>query len=309
MVEVVVVGASGFVGGQVCDALEARGVTVIRCTAPRLAKVSEAEAAEAVDRFIADPALVEEWRGAAALVNAAGDPDASSRDTAALAAANGALAGVLGRLAAEADIDRFVHVSSAVVQGRRPLLDASDSFDAFSPYARSKVLGERLARRFGPDETVSYRPPSVHHESRRVTRMTAKIAASSLSSVAAPGTQPTPQALAANVGDAIAELATCSAQPPRVVIHPWEGLTCARLLELLGDRRPRRLPRWFARALVRIGAGLGAVLPPLAANARRIEMVWFGQRQAVSWLTEQGWVPPVSEKGWISLRERLDPDF
>lgn len=305
MVKVVVVGASGFVGGQVCDALEARGVTVIRCSAPRLGGAREAEAVAAVERFAADPAMVEEWSGAVAVVNAAGNPDASSRDADALAAANGVLAGVLGRLTSQADIARFVHISSAVVQGRRPLLDASDSFDAFSPYARSKVLGERLARRFGPEGTVCYRPPSVHHESRRVTRATARIAASPLSSVAAPGTQSTPQALAANVGDAVAELATCSAQPPRVVIHPWEGLTCASLLELLGDRRPRRLPRWFARTLVRIGVVLGVVLPPFAANARRIEMVWFGQEQAVSWLTERGWMPPVGEGGWRGLRQRL----
>lgn len=305
MSKVVVVGASGFVGQQVCRALEARGVAVVRSPAPRLEAMSAAEARRFIETARLDPSLVEAWSGADALVNAAGDPDASSRDAEALIGANGALPGLLGRLAAEAGVPRFVHISSAVVQGRRPVLDATDALDAFSPYAKSKALGERFARRSGPAGTVCYRPPSVHHESRRVTRATARIAGSALSSVAAPGTQPTPQALAANVGDAVAELALSAAVPPPVVTHPWEGLSCEGLLELLGGRRPRRLPRWFARALVRIGAGLGAVLPPLAANARRIEMVWFGQRQAESWLTQQGWTPPVGIEGWTELRERL----
>lgn len=314
MSKVVVVGASGFVGSQVCEALEGRGVEVIRAAAPRLieprlAAMGEAEAGGFVEEqdlaSAANAALLQAWAGADALVNAAGDPDASSRDADALFAANGALPGLLGRLAAEAGIPRYVQVSSAVVQGRRPILDATDAFDAFSPYARSKVLGERLARRFGPETTVCYRPPSVHHESRRVTQLTARIAASGFSSVASPGTQHTPQALAVNVGEAIAELATCEAQPPAVVIHPWEGLDCERLLELLGGRRPKRLPRLLARTAVRLLAAAGAILPPLAANARRIEMVWFGQGQDESWLARQGWEPPVGIEGWAELRERL----
>lgn len=305
MKKIVVVGASGFVGSQVCEALEARGVELVRAAAPRLAPV----APDAVERVVTeadlDPTTIAEWAGADAIVNAAGDPDASSRDAAALAAANGALPGLLGRLADAAGIARYVHVSSAVVQGRLPVLDASDRFDAFSPYAESKVLGERVARRHGPEQTVIYRPPSVHHESRRVTQLTARIAASALSSVAAPGTQTTPQALAENVGDAVAVLAMCEATPPPVVTHPWEGLSCAELLELLGARRPKRIARWLARAAVGAGAILGRIAPPLAANARRIEMVWFGQPQAESWLTQQGWQPPVGREGWAGLRDRL----
>lgn len=336
MSRAVVVGASGFVGSHVCKALEARGVEVIRACAPRLAPMSAldadtfieglgvaggagatetAEATETTETVAttetADASggfteLLDSFRSADVVINAAGDPDASSRDSAALIAANGALPGLLGRLAVEAGAQRFVHVSSAVVQGRRPVLDASDEFDAFSAYAKSKALGERFARRFGPAQTVCYRPPSVHHESRRVTRLTARIAASPLSSVAVPGSQPTPQALAANVGAAVAELATIAAPPPAIVIHPWESLSCERLLELLGSRSPRRLPRWFARALVGAGAVAGRLVPAIAANARRIEMVWFGQGQAMSWLTEQGWVPPVGEDGWARLRQRLE---
>lgn len=288
-----------------CEALEARGVAVVRRPAPRLEPMSVRDGERYLDRMPPRDEIRAEWVGADAVVNAAGDPDASSRDDAALIAANGVLPGLIGRRTAEAGITRFVHVSSAVVQGRRPVLDESDNFDAFSPYAKSKVLGEQFARRFGPEQTVCYRPPSVHHESRRVTQLTARIAASPLSTVASPGTQPTPQALAANVGAAIAELALTDRTPPPVVIHPWEGLNCESLLELLGERQPKRIPVALARILVGAGAFAGKLVPAVAANARRIEMVWFGQEQAVSWLSEQGWEPPVGVEGWAGLRERL----
>lgn len=302
---VIVVGASGFVGGQVVAALEARGIEALPAKAPRLTEMTVAESQRMLRDPELDPALLDVWRGASALVNAAGNPDASARDARALISANGALPGLLGRYARALEIKRYVHVSSAVVQGRRPVLDETDEFDAFSSYARSKVLGEQLARQHGPAQTVCYRPPSVHHESRRVTRMIAKIASSPAATVASPGDQPTPQALAANVGAAIAELATCPVAPPPVVIHPWEQLTCASLLESLGDRTPRRVPRLIARALVRVLEIASAPLPAIAANARRVEMIWFGQGQATSWLTEQGWTPPVGLAGWRELRERV----
>lgn len=302
---VVVVGASGFVGGQVTAALHNRGVEVVAARAPRLPEMSVAESAIFLRDAELDPELLDTWRGADALVNAAGNPNASARDIGALIAANSALPGLLGRYASELGVDRYVHVSSAVVQGRRLVLDETDEFDAFSDYARSKVLGEKLARRHGPAATVCYRPPSVHHESRRVTRMISQIASSPAATVAGPGDQPTPQALAGNVGAAVAELATCQAQPPTVVMHPWEQLTCTSLLELLGDRSPRVLPRRLAAVLVRSLALASAPVPAVRANARRVELIWFGQGQATSWLTTQGWTPPVGIEGWAELRERV----
>lgn len=303
--KVVLVGASGFVGGHVAAALAARGVEVIASSAPRLPELTVAESTRYLRDVALDPQLLDAWRGADALVNAAGDPDASARDARALIAANGALPGLLGRYARELGIKRYVHISSAVVQGRLADLDESEVYDAFSDYARSKVVGERNARHYGPEGTVCYRPPSVHHESRRVTRLIARIASSPLSTVAAPGNQPTPQALAANVGAAVAELATCAAAPPPVVAHPWEHLTCAGLLELLGDRPPRTIPQPLAKALVGAANLAGRLIPAFRANARRVEMIWFGQRQATSWLTRQGWTPPVGLEGWRALREQV----
>jgi len=141
---VVVVGASGFVGSAVAAALEARGSAVERLRAPRLPAVrpdeamgAVASAAEVVD------ALARRFRGAAAVVNAAGNPDASSRDVDALVAANAVLPGVVAAAVAAAAVPRLVHVSSAVVQGRRATLDESDAVDAFSAPCRLADRGRR----------------------------------------------------------------------------------------------------------------------------------------------------------------------
>jgi len=42
----------------------------------------------------------------------------------------------------------------------------------------------------------------------------------------------------------------------------------------------------------------------MAANARRVELLWFGRRQQESWLTRQGWSLPVGLEGWHALVAR-----
>ncbi|TXJ07782.1 MAG: NAD-dependent epimerase/dehydratase family protein [Aeromicrobium sp.] len=305
MVKVIVVGASGFVGSHVCEALEARGATVLRIAAPRLPSMGAEVAESYLESLHDDAVLTEEWRGAVALVNAAGNPDASSRRETELCSANGVLPGLLGRRAAEAAISRYVHVSSAVVQGRTTMLDETVMYDAFSPYSRSKVLGEQLAEKYGPSQTVSYRPPSVHDASRRVTRLIARVAVSRFSTVSAPGTQHSPQALIQNVAAAIAELALCSQTPPPIVMHPWEGVTCESLLVMLGGKPPVRIPRQLAVQTCAILRFVGRYVPNVAANARRVEMIWLGQDQAQSWLSTAGFKLPVGTAGWEVLREQL----
>ncbi|HEX3004803.1 MAG TPA: NAD-dependent epimerase/dehydratase family protein, partial [Angustibacter sp.] len=243
--------------------------------------------------------------GADVVVNAAGDPDASSVDVKALNAANGWLPLTLALAAQRAGAGRFVHVSSAVVQGRRPCLDETDAVDLFSPYSRSKALGEDLLANSGLSTVVIYRPPSVHDADRRVTRMTSRIAASRLATVLAPGTQPTPQVLLPNVAAAVAYLATCEEQPPRRVMHPWEGLTAAGLMRALGGRRPMLVPRWLGAAVLASLRVAGKLSPGLGANARRVEMLWAGQQQATSWLSTRGWQPPVGMSGWDELGRRV----
>lgn len=312
---VAVVGASGFVGGAVAAELERCGHAVRRLSAPRQAAADPTR----VDAGVGDPGAraslltgVEELAGlladADAVVNCAGDPDASRRDVAALFAANALVPGVVGAAAKAAGAARYVHVSSAVVQGRRDVLDSSEDVDPFTAYSRSKIAGEQWARAAGPEHTVVYRPPSVHAASRRVTRLTGRIARSRLACVAAPADSPSPQTLIENVGSAVAFLAVHAPgpdEPPAIVHHPWEGLSTAGLLTALSGKTPRTLPRAPARALVRAMEVAGHRAPPLAANARRVEMIWFGQPQARSWLQDAGWRPPAGPEAWEALGRQL----
>ena len=293
MARVAVVGARGFVGTATATRLTQLGHELVPIRAPRLAPVPPCvdvhELLAAYSSEVED--MAEAFADTDAIINCAGNPDASSRDEAGLTRANGDLVAVLGQAALLAGTKRFIHVSSAVVQGRRMVLDDTPEVDPYSPYARSKIRGELLLLEVNPGATV-YRPPSVHAPGRRVTRLTQKLARSRLSSVAAPADSPSPQALLENVADAVCFLATCPADPPRIVTHPWEGVTTGSLLHLLGGRPPLVIPRPIALAVVRLAELAGRAFPVLAANARRVEMLWFGQGQADSWLTAAGWTPP-----------------
>lgn len=305
-VRVVVVGATGFVGSAVVDALRSRGATVSVLTAPRLAPVAEADVRDALwgsGDHIAEVARA--LRDADVVVNAAGNPDASSGDESALMAPNALLPAVLASAVGAAGVSRFVHISSAVVQGNAPILDESETVRPFSSYSRSKAFGERLVAEVATGSTIIYRPPSVHAQDRRVSRLMARLARSPLSSVARPGDAPSPQALLENVADAVAFLSVNQARPPRIVIHPSEGLTTAGVLALLGGREPIKVPRWLARLLVAMLALAGKAIPVLAANARRVELLWFGQGQAISWLTTSGWRPPAGHDAWRQLGQAL----
>jgi len=302
----VVFGATGFVGRATVDALRNRGAEVIPLRTPRLTPSPPNQVRELLashDALVAE--IAQELAGADAAVNAAGNPDASLRDEASLMAANALLPGILARAIRSAGVPRFVHVSSAVVQGALPRLDQSARTAAFSAYSRSKVLGELLAQEYGAPATVVYRPPSVHGPDRRVTQLTARIARSPISTVARPGSSPSPQTLLKNVADAIAFLATTEAQPPAIVAHPSEGLTTASVLTYVGGREPREIPRALAKTVVAVLITCGKVLPQVAANARRVEMLWLGQSQAPSWLTEAGWSPPAGHDAWRELGRLL----
>lgn len=299
---VVVVGSTGFVGRHVAAAIEARGIPVTRLRTPRLPPMRRDE----VDHFLSSAQeliheMAQAMTGALAVVNASGNPDASSRDEGVLTAANAAAAAVLAAAAREAGVRRFVHISSAVVQGDRKVLDESTEVQPFSPYSRSKALAEQLVLDLGPSQTVAYRPPSVHGPDRRITKAIRRLAASRLSATAAPGDAPTPQALIENVADAAAFLATSPASPPPIVIHPWEGLTTSSLLEALGDRRPWLVPASLARGATSAVNILARFTPPLEANRRRLELILFGQVQGPSWLTINGWVAPIGRDGWRAL--------
>ena len=301
MTTVAVVG-TGFVGRLLDEALRAQGTTTVLVHAPRVKGQPDVTLDLVVERHQeVIQRLTAQLEGADVVVNAAGIPDASADGSDTLFGANAVLPGIVGLAAGQAGARRFVHVSSAAVQGRLSVLDGSWETDAFSPYSASKVLGERLAVAAAPRITTVYRPPSVHAADRRVTRALTRIARSPLSSVVGRGDRPTPQALDVNVGGALAHLSLTPSTPPEIVAHPSEGLTTGSLLRLLGDHEPRHLPSSVAHAVLRVASALSRVVPGGRAYARRLEMVWCGQAQAASWLTSDGWRPVTDEDKWREL--------
>lgn len=306
MARIAVLGSTGFVGRAVVDALPDHEVVPVRT--PRLTTAARTSAeliAEATDH----PAVAElasAFAGCDAVVNAAGNPDASSLDVDGLYGANALVPRIALAGAARAGVPRFVHVSSAVVQNDKPVLDESEDLRPFSPYSSAKVAGEQVLRDQPPAgvAVVRYRPPSVHAPGRRVTRMVSRIARSPMATVAGRGDRPTPQAQLPNVAAAIAFLATTEQTPPPVVVHPTEGVTTGGLMrDLSGGREPRHLPPPLARLVVRLATLVGRVHRPTAANARRIELMWFGQEQSSSWLDGAGFTPPVGHEGWSRMDE------
>lgn len=301
MPAVAVLGATGFVGSHIVRALTQRGVLVQPVTAPRVtARLSTTQRAALIDR------LRDQLNGNRAVINAAGVAEAVASSQV-LTDANHLMPALLAEATSSLPL-RLVHVSSAAVQGRRPVLDSSREHAPFSPYSVSKAEGESALLDTGGDICV-YRPPGVHGRTRRVTHTLVRVASSPLASVASPGTANTPQALAQNVADAVAFLATSDTPPPRIVHHPSEGLTTQGLLNALGGRSPRRVPQPLARSALR-ALYLGArARSGLEGQARRLEVLWFGQDQAPSWLNEKGWEPPYRIDRWEELGRQVREDI
>lgn len=291
---VAVVGATGFVGKHVSDALAQRGHEVRSVRAPRLLPgMDSRQYQEHVAR------LTEQFMNCLCVVNAAGIARAAA-GKALLDQANGLMPALVAEAAATASL-RMVHVSSAAVQGRRPVLDSKPEVAPFSPYSESKAVGELRLLENGHGDLCIYRPPGVHGRDRSVTQTIARIARGPLSTVASPGTDNTPQALVENVADAVAFLTTTELSLPRIVHHPSEGLTTESLLHALGGRPPKMLPRSLARHTIgSLYAGARA-RPGLEGQVRRVELLWLGQEQAPSWLSKVGWRPVAGADRWIDL--------
>jgi len=283
-----VIGGSGFIGRAVVAEARRRQIPVRAVRAPRL-RTPAPPSLDAAPPSLA-PAVVaslaNELRGCDVVVNAAGVSDAGSAAGEELYGANALLPLVAAEAAAAAGAARFVHLSSAAVQGRSPL-DETPRLSPFSPYSSSKALAERwLTEREGP-ELVVVRPTSVHGPERPVTRTVARLAAGRLSSIAG-RPRPTQQTRVETVAGAVVDVATHQGAVPRIVLTPDEGLTTDSYLRLIGGRAPVRVPAAAGRLAVGALRVLGRRSARAAAYARRLEVLWFGQARVPGWLDGRG---------------------
>ena len=292
-----VLGGTGFIGSAVRAALAARGVEVRSVSAPRLrTEGTDAAAllAEAAGLDTERNRLAEAFAGADVVVNAAGLATPGAADSPELRGANSLLPALIAGAADAAGVRRFVHLSSAAVQGHRPFLDESPHVEPFSAYSRSKALGEQVlsARNGGSCSVATVRATSVQGPGRTTTAKLARLASSPLASVAGPGTAPSPVSSVHSLVDFVLRVGSHHGPVPAVVLQPWEQASVSTVLEAAGGRRPAHLPAWFCRAALRSGYALSSLAGERLHGAlRRVEMMWFGQRQEPGWAEATGNVP------------------
>lgn len=292
-------GATGFVGGAIYRSLVDQGWQVKRIATPRVATGARdlSSLVDHTENLHQTLSLIRSSiSDCAVVINAAGMASALSSGDA-LFGANALLPYLIGRGSQSGQ--KIIHVSSAAVQGRRLVLDESPEVSPFSPYSESKALGESAIHHANP-EAIVYRPTSVHGPGRRVTSSLLQFASSRLSSVADPGSDPTPQILVEDVAEAVAYMASPRARPPAIVLHPWGGLTTSSLLYALSDREPRKVPRSVARAVLSVSSRL-SFSSKLSGTSRRLEILWLGQQQEPGWLSGR-WTPTSTVDAWTGLR-------
>lgn len=322
-----VLGGTGFVGTGVVEALTQAGAEEVRkVRAPRLvvdprASVADVLKAASEDAEIQQSVkdLVRELGGADIVVNAAGLANPNDQANPGLFGANSLLPVVVAEACARAGVRRMLHLSSAAVQGRRPELDETEQVEPFSAYSASKALGEqalaiwerqRASGAAGQERTPGVailRATSVQGPGRGTSAGLSRIASSRLSSVAAPGTQPSVVSSLAGLSEFVLAVGTHPGELPPILLQPWEGGTVRDVLALSGHGRdPAVLPAPLARTGVAALYAMGRVLPRARGLARRLEVMWFGQRQVLGWASRNGLVPG-EDPGAIADTERGAP--
>ncbi|ALZ99134.1 NAD-dependent epimerase/dehydratase family protein [Corynebacterium glutamicum] len=286
-----VIGASGFIGSNIVNQLEAQGKTVVKISAPRLGLPIESRQIEAIlaqsSGIINGTELLDLLRGCDVVINAAGmaAPDGSAGDD--LYGANALLPVILMAACKAVGVRRFIHLSSAAVQGNRSVLDTSTEYHSFSPYSESKALGEMallMAHREmdGELDLIIIRATSVQGSSRQTTKALRRVANSRLASVAWPGTQPTVVSSVDGLAAFVSQIGAERGELNQILLQPWERISTAEVLEAAGGKSPFVLPRWLCGFLVRSGYQAGKLVPQLNGAIRRAELMWFGQAQEQS---------------------------
>lgn len=322
-----VVGASGFVGKGIIDALKGLGNSEVRSIkAPRLFSHAITTAHSVLEVLRTDlvvrdavEELVSAFRGVDVVVNAAGVAAPNAAASKQLFGANSLLPLVIAEAARRAGVAKFIHLSSAAVQGNKDSLDESASVNPFSPYSQSKALAEQTLEiwrnaQSGEDtsqpnsslKVVVIRATSVQGSGRKTSNVLARIANSRLASVAKPGTQPSVVSSLQGLSEFVKTVGIYPGTVPPILIQPWEGASALEILELAGDgRTPLKIPRSLARVGVSSLKMFGRLHPGLIGIARRLEVMWFGQDQVPGWAVDNGLVPKPIYGPTDNLRRTL----
>ena len=286
-----VIGASGFVGSAIVARLNAEGISVDPIEAPRLATrsldvdsiIDEAEQLEGII-----DSLAEAFASAQVVVNAAGLAAPNMQDLPPLMGANALLPAVIAIAAQRTGVRRVIHLSSAAVQGPRPVLDASEETAPFSAYSFSKTLGEEalldLQDYFleehpeSAPELCILRATSVQGRGRRTTELFAKMASSPFASVAGAGQGKSPVSSVYALAEFVVMLGTFPGELPTIVLQPWEGATVASASLDAGRRKPHHLPEWLCRTAIKAGYKVSELMNDrFSGSVRKVEVMWFGQ--------------------------------
>lgn len=286
-------GASGFVGRAIMARLRQEGVEVRAMHAPRLRLPADVDSptdiAELAAQCEARVELAAQLAGVDVLINAAGLATPGAPSTPELYGANALLPAVVLHAAHDASVDRVIHLSSAAVQGHRPVLDESIEAQPFSPYSRSKALGERaffsVPTSHGLDAIV-IRATSVQGLGRPTTDSLRRVARSALASVAGDGDQPTVVSSIDGLVDFVVGVSTTKHAVGPIMLQPWEGLSTADVLREARGSEPRHLPPWLCHVVLRSARLVGRVVPEVAGIERRVALMWFGQAQSSAFVAE-----------------------
>ncbi|MCC2594339.1 NAD-dependent epimerase/dehydratase family protein [Tessaracoccus sp. OS52] len=293
-----VLGASGFVGRALVQHLTSQGLQILPITAPRLnldpAALEVSDLLEMAGRLPETASLADLLAGVEVVVNAAGLATPDAADGPELLGANSLLPAVVAIAAERAAVGRMIHLSSAAVQGARQVLDSSAEVDPFSPYSRSKALGEAALLTLAHDrpeasrgtDLVTVRATSVQGDGRATTEALRRVARSPIATVAHPGDHPSVVSSLTGLVHFVHRAGVATGPVPAVLLQPWEGLNVKEVLELAGDRSPTVLPAWLCRSALSVGKLFGRFAPSIAGVVRRVEVMWFGQRQGPSGLPD-----------------------
>ncbi|MGB5952497.1 MAG: NAD-dependent epimerase/dehydratase family protein [Ornithinimicrobium sp.] len=160
---VVVTGANGLVGSAVCRALAERGA-MVRAVVRRAGTAPEIDGvSEHVGEFFDAPFAATVVEGAAAVVTTV-HPMGSSREAQEQVAVEGTP--VLARAAADAAVERFVHISTAAVYDRSPASGDVDETSALvaddaGTYAVTKRQTDEALADVSGLTCVLLRPPAI----------------------------------------------------------------------------------------------------------------------------------------------------